>query len=119
MLSPTHGPRIADRFALGVAGGMTGPVARGVVGQIWRLETDRGSWAVKEWFEPPAVEELAEGVAFQEAAAAAGIPSPPTARAPDGPWLADRSSRRAPGERPPSRGPCPANRSSRRGPDER
>ena len=89
MLSPTHGPRIADRFALGVAGGMTGPVARGVVGQIWRLETDRGSWAVKEWFEPPAVDELAEGVAFQEAAAAAGIPSPPTARAPDGAWLAD------------------------------
>ena len=89
MLSPAHGPRIADRFALGVAGGMTGPVARGVVGQIWRLETDRGSWAVKEWFEPPEVEELAEGVAFQEAAAAAGIPSPPTARAPDGAWLAD------------------------------
>jgi Ser/Thr protein kinase RdoA (MazF antagonist) len=53
------------------------------------LETDRGSWAVKEWFEPPDVEELAEGVAFQEAAAAAGVPSPPTARAPDGAWLAE------------------------------
>jgi thiamine kinase-like enzyme len=89
MLSPAHGTRIADRFGLGVAGGMVGPVARGVVGQIWRLETDRGSWAVKEWIEPPAVEELAEGVAFQEAAAAAGIPSPSTARAPDGAWLAD------------------------------
>jgi thiamine kinase-like enzyme len=44
---------------------------------------------VKEWFEPPEVGELAEGVSFQEAAAAAGIPSPPTARAPDGAWLAD------------------------------
>jgi thiamine kinase-like enzyme len=85
MLSPAHGSRIADRFDLGVADGMIGPVARGVVGQIWRLETDRGSWAVKEWFEPPEV----EGVAFQEAAAAAGIPSPSTVRAPDGDWLAD------------------------------
>ncbi len=89
MLSPAHGPQVADRFDLGVAAGMTGPVARGVVGQIWRLETDRGSWAVKEWFEPPALDGLAEGVAFQEAAAAAGIPSPPTVRAPDGSWLAE------------------------------
>jgi len=89
MLSPADGAHIADRFDLGAVGGMTGPVARGVVGQIWRLETDRGSWAVKEWFEPPAIDELAEGVAFQEAAAAARIPSPPTARAPDGSWLTD------------------------------
>jgi Ser/Thr protein kinase RdoA (MazF antagonist) len=89
MLSSDDGARIAERFDLGVAGSLTGPVARGVVGQVWRLETDRGSWAVKEWFEPPEVDELAEGVAFQEAAAAAGIPSPPTARAPDGAWLVD------------------------------
>jgi Phosphotransferase enzyme family len=86
MLSAADAPRIAVAFGLGEAGDMHGPVARGVIGQIWRLETDRGSWAVKEWFEQPDMSELAEGVAFQEAAMAAGVPAPPVVRTLDGEW---------------------------------
>jgi len=86
MLSAADAPRIAVAFDLGAAESMTGPVARGVIGQIWRLETDRGAWAVKEWFEQPDLAELAEGVAFQEAAMAAGVPAPPVVRTAGGDW---------------------------------
>lgn len=86
MLSSDDAPRIAAAFELGELAAMTGPVARGVIGQIWRLDTDRGSWAVKEWFEQPDVDELAEGVAFQEAASARGVPTPTTVRTPNGDW---------------------------------
>ena len=84
MLSAADAAGIAAAFDLGVPGEMSGPVARGVIGQIWRLETDRGAWAVKEWFEPPDMGELAEGAAFQEAAIAAGVPAPPVVRTPRG-----------------------------------
>src|SRR6476469_5403665 len=86
MLSAVDAPRIAAAFGLGEAGDMHGPVARGVIGQIWRLETDRGAWAVKEWFERPDADELAEGVAFQEAAIAAGVPAPSIVRTPERDW---------------------------------
>jgi thiamine kinase-like enzyme len=86
MLSAADAPRIAAAFDLGEAGEMHGPVARGVIGQIWRLETDRGSWAVKEWFEQPDLGELIEGVVFQEAAMAAGVPAPPVGRTAGGDW---------------------------------
>jgi len=89
VLSPTDAPRIAEAFDLGPTAVLTGPVARGVIGQVWRLETDRGAWAAKEWFEQPDVDELAEGVAFQEEAIALGIPAPPTVHAPNGAWLID------------------------------
>jgi phosphotransferase family enzyme len=86
MLSAADAPRISAAFELGKATEMTGPVARGVIGQIWRMETDRGVWAVKEWFERPDADELAEGVAFQEAAIAAGIPAPSIVRTPQRGW---------------------------------
>jgi len=89
MLSAADAPHIATAFDLGEAVGMTGPVSRGVIGQVWRLETDRGAWAVKEWFERPDAEELAEGVAFQEAAIAAGVPAPSVVRTPAGSWWID------------------------------
>jgi aminoglycoside phosphotransferase (APT) family kinase protein len=89
MLSAADAPRIATAFGLGEAALMTGPVARGVIGQIWRMETERGAWAVKEWFEPPDTDELAEGVAFQEAAIAAGVPAPSVVSTPAGSWRID------------------------------
>lgn len=57
---------------------------RGEQGLIWRLDTRRGSWAVKELLLP--MDEAAAGrdVAFQLAAAAAGIPLPPPRRTRDG-----------------------------------
>lgn len=87
MLSAADGPPIAAAFELGQGAAMTGPVARGVIGQVWRLETERGTWAVKEWFEQPDVAELAEGVAFQDEAVALGVPAPSTVRTPGGDWM--------------------------------
>src|SRR6188472_2465456 len=89
MLSAADAPRIATAFDLGEVLEMTGPEARGVIGQIWRMETERGAWAVKEWFERPDAEELAEGVAFQEAAIAAGVPAPSVVRTRAGSWCID------------------------------
>lgn len=86
MLCAADASRVAVAFDLGVPRSMTGPAARGVIGQVWRLETERGSWAVKEWFETPDMDELDEGVAFQAAAMAAGVPAPAVIRTSDGGW---------------------------------
>jgi Ser/Thr protein kinase RdoA (MazF antagonist) len=80
---------IADRFGLGAAGSLEGPLAEGHQGEVWRLETDRGSWAVKRGFGAQAEDEVAEGVAFQEAALAAGVVTPRPVRTTAGAVLAD------------------------------
>ena len=43
-----HPQTVADAFGLGRATSMSGPVARGELGEIRRLETDHGTWAVKQ-----------------------------------------------------------------------
>jgi len=68
---------LARRFALGGSASMSGgPVARGKQGLVWRLDTDEGSWAVKVPFAPSSEEEVREATAFNEAAYAAGVPTP-------------------------------------------
>jgi hypothetical protein len=69
---------------LGDAATLSGPVARGEIGQIWRLSTTLGTFAVKEQFAPFPLEEVDEHADYQEAAHAAGIPSPAVFRAVDG-----------------------------------
>src|SRR6186713_1009008 len=88
MLRAADAPRVAATYGLGDALNFTGPVARGVIGQIWRLDTSIGSWAVKEWFDEPDRAEVEEGARFQKAAADAGIPSPPVVRTASGDLLA-------------------------------
>jgi len=88
MLRAADAPRVAATYGLGDALNFTGPVARGVIGQIWRLDTSVGSWAVKEWFDEPDRAEVEEGARFQKAAADAGIPSPPVVRTASGDLLA-------------------------------
>jgi aminoglycoside phosphotransferase (APT) family kinase protein len=88
MLRAADAARVAVTYRLGDVLAFTGPVARGVIGQIWRLDTDAGSWAVKEWFDEPVIDELEEGARFQEAAAGAGVPSPPVIRTATGDLLA-------------------------------
>jgi len=88
MLRAADAARVAATYGLGDVLAFTGPVARGVIGQIWRLDTSLGSWAVKEWFDEPVADELEEGARFQEAAAAAGVPSPPVIRNVNGNLLA-------------------------------
>jgi Phosphotransferase enzyme family len=74
-------------FDLGASGHLSdGPVARGRLGSIWRLDTDRGSWAAKREndLSEGDLPELLNGAAFQEAAIAAGIGAPEVRRARSG-----------------------------------
>jgi Ser/Thr protein kinase RdoA (MazF antagonist) len=80
---------IADRFALGRAKALTGPHARGHQGEVWRLATDLGLWAVKRSFSDTDEAELVGPAALQEAAQRAGISTPRIARTVDGTVLAD------------------------------
>jgi Phosphotransferase enzyme family len=78
-LNDGHVPSILAMFDLGSWGRLSdGPVASGRLGSIWRLDTERGSWAVKQLGDIPdeGLAELLEGAAFQEAALAAGVPTP-------------------------------------------
>ncbi len=79
-------------FDLGSGGSLSdGPVASGRLGSIWRLDTDRGSWALKRLGQASDEEltELLEGASFQEAALAAGVPVPAVRRTADGDVIAD------------------------------
>jgi aminoglycoside phosphotransferase (APT) family kinase protein len=70
-------------FDLGADGHLSdGPLARGRLGSIWRLDSDRGSWAVKVEHDLAKADlaELLNGAAFQEAAAAAGVGVPEVRR---------------------------------------
>jgi hypothetical protein len=80
---------IADLFELGDDALLSGPVARGEVGQVWRLTTSLGAWAVKEPFEPPPKEEVEDDASFQEAVFAHGVPMPRVVRTSAGNVLAD------------------------------
>jgi len=84
---------ILAAFDLGSRGRFSdGPVASGRLGAIWRLDTDRGSWAVKQVGGSPG-EDLTgvlEGAAFQEAALAAGVPTPVPRRTSRGALIFDR-----------------------------
>lgn len=76
---------LAQRFALGGAARLShGPVARGKQGLVWRLETADGSWAVKVPFRQSGEDEVHLATAFQEAAYAAGVPTPQVRRTTEG-----------------------------------
>lgn len=80
---------IADRFALGTATSLVGPVAFGRLGEIWQLVTDRGRFAVKQsrfGFDPAEVERDA---AYQDRVRAAGVPMPAVVRTRDGQVLGE------------------------------
>lgn len=89
MLEARHAAQITDRYGLGTGAALSGPTARGEQGQMWRLETSLGTWAVKEPFARRTEAEVAEAAAFQEAAGAAGVSLPAMVRTPDGDLFAD------------------------------
>ncbi|MEV4343086.1 phosphotransferase [Actinoplanes sp. NPDC049596] len=73
--------QIAALYDLGRARALSdGPVARGRQGEVWRLDTSDGRWAVKVPFHDAGE----GGAAFQEAACAAGVPAPVVRRTTDG-----------------------------------
>ncbi len=76
---------LARKFGLGLPVRLSDdPVARGKQGLVWRLETAEGSWAVKVPFYPPDEDEAGPATAFQEAAYAAGVPTPRVLRTTEG-----------------------------------
>ncbi len=75
---------IADGFALGRPSGSAEPVARGEMGRVWRLDTDRGRYAVKELFYASDEAAAQADVTFQRAALDAGLPMPRPITRPDG-----------------------------------
>jgi Ser/Thr protein kinase RdoA (MazF antagonist) len=81
--------QLAEVFDLGAAARLSdGPVARGKQGEIWRLETTEGRWAVKVAFDEVTEAEVEPAAAFQEAARAAGVPTPAVRRTTEGTVLA-------------------------------
>ena len=85
---------VADAFELGRASSLSEPVARGELGEIRRLETDHGTWAVKQELEPLEADEVAElevSAAYHRACWEAGIPTPEPIRAASGLFLTEVS----------------------------
>jgi Ser/Thr protein kinase RdoA (MazF antagonist) len=75
---------IAAQYGIGGRASLTGPVARGEVGQVWRLVTSQGAYAVKQPFDPVPVHEIDDDAAFQDAVRARGVPMPAVIRTKDG-----------------------------------
>jgi Ser/Thr protein kinase RdoA (MazF antagonist) len=84
---------IVSRFALGENSVLEGVASGGELGQVWRLETSTGTWAVKELFhrEPEADARLS--AKFQEVAVRAGVPAPAVVRTADRRVLLDLDGR--------------------------
>lgn len=84
MLTAASGIAVAERFGLGDVPLLEGPVARGQLGQIWRLTTAGGSFAVKEWFAGPDPSVADQDAAFSSRARAAGLCTPKVVPTTDG-----------------------------------
>jgi hypothetical protein len=83
---------VAFVFGLGRAITLSGPVARGETGEIRRLDTDRGAWAVKQDLRPlsPAAVAGAEAsAAFHRRCWETGIPTPEPLPTRTGGFVAD------------------------------
>lgn len=80
MLDPSFARAVAERFGLGPGARLRGPVAFGRQGEIWRLDTEQGSFAVKQWRVVPEADEVERDAAYQDRVHAAGIPMPAVVR---------------------------------------
>ena len=89
MLDVGSAARIAEIYQLGDDPVLTGPAARGEVGQVWRLTTSLGAFAVKEPFEQPSVAEADDDAAFQDAVRATGVLMPAVVRTRSGDVVAE------------------------------
>jgi Ser/Thr protein kinase RdoA (MazF antagonist) len=89
MLDSGSAAQIAEIYELGDDPVLVGPVARGEVGQVWRLTTSRGAFAVKEPFEQPSIAEADDDAAFQDAVRATGVLMPAVVRTGSGGVVAE------------------------------
>lgn len=85
-----HAAEIAERYDLGPVVEDMVVAARGLQGQVWRLVTERGAYAVKDLIVRQTPADAALDVAFQEAMLAAGtVPLPRPVRNAAGEVLAE------------------------------
>jgi Ser/Thr protein kinase RdoA (MazF antagonist) len=89
VLDETCGGAVADRFGLGHHARLDGPVAYGRLGEIWRLATARGVFAVKHAHHAISVEDAELDAAYQDSVRVAGVPMPAVVRGVDGSVVAD------------------------------
>src|SRR5688500_10723218 len=86
--------QVAAAFGIGTPIGELTPVARGEQGTVWRLDTARGSYAIKEPFEPQTEADAEADVAYQEAVlASASVSMPHPIRTSSGSVLATVAGR--------------------------
>jgi hypothetical protein len=76
-----HPQTVADAFGLGRATSLSDPVTRGELGEIRRLETDHGTFAVKQELGSWSVDEAETSTAYHRVCWEAGIPTPEPLRA--------------------------------------
>lgn len=75
---------LAHAFDLGTPVGAATLADHGERGRVWRLTTQRGTWAIKQALDRLDEARASADIAFQEAAAAAGISLPRPVRTRDG-----------------------------------
>jgi aminoglycoside phosphotransferase (APT) family kinase protein len=84
VLEPDQAAEVAGQFDLGDNAVLTVPVAAGRLGDVWRLSTDRGVFAVKDARFPVDPVEVAADAAYQDQVRSHGVPMPAVVRTPDG-----------------------------------
>ncbi len=84
MLNPALATAIAEAYGLGDSAVLLGPVAAGRVGQVWRLSSSSGVFAVKDPFFEVSAAQAASDAVFQDLVRAAGVPMPAVVRTPAG-----------------------------------
>jgi hypothetical protein len=84
MLDLNSGQEIADAYALGQVGEFVGPVDRGELGEVWRLTSPTGVWAVKVTFAELPEDALEISAELQTLARRGGVPAPAVRLTPAG-----------------------------------
>ena len=92
MIDGSEGDAVAAAYGLARPGDpveLSGPVARGQLGRVWRLTVGEQSFAVKEWYAGPRLEDVGRDAGFVDAARALGVRTPEVLRTTDGRVAAD------------------------------
>jgi aminoglycoside phosphotransferase (APT) family kinase protein len=84
MLDLSSGQAIATAYALGQVVEFLGPVDRGALGEIWRLTSATGIWAVKVTFADLTEETAEVSARLQTLARSRGVPAPAVRLTPAG-----------------------------------
>jgi aminoglycoside phosphotransferase (APT) family kinase protein len=76
--------QVAVEFGLGDISAPAAYIDGGVSGEVFKITTPAGDWAVKRLHQQPNLEQLEIEIGLKEAAGAAGVVSPATVRTPTG-----------------------------------